>query len=543
MDQLGPDHNAGRTASARFTKFRTPPQRLRGGREPGTGGWPRIPFGGRVLLLGCGSVSQCLQPLLLRHLDMDFTRLTVMDFEDSPSRPRTRWPPARPTCGSGSPRRTSAASSTEHVGDGRPAHQPQPGTSTPATSSSGARTTACSTSTRRSSSGTRTPTSSTTDPAGAHALRPAHEAARARPRRWTADGPTAVVEHGANPGLVSHWTKVALQDIAAAMLAEPDRLPADRPQRREAARGRAGQPRLRRAWRRQTGTKVIHISERDTQITDQPKQVGEFVNTWSVEGFYEEGIAPAELGWGTHEPALPAGAHTHADGPAQPDLPRADRHQHLRALLGAARRPDHRHGRPPRRGVHDQRPPDGVGRTARPVYRPTVHYAYLPTDAAMDSLHECRMRGYELQTDQRIMNDEITSGRDELGVLLLGHDLNGWWVGSQLDIDEARALVPHQNATTLQVAASVLGRGVLDASQPEPGPVRARRPGPRAKCSRWPTRTWARARRCRPTGRRSARRSVRQSGGRPGDEDVWQFASFLTSAADPGVAAPLPDAR
>ncbi len=42
----------------------------------------KIPFGGRVLILGCGSVSQCFQPLVLRHIDMDFTKLTVMDFED-----------------------------------------------------------------------------------------------------------------------------------------------------------------------------------------------------------------------------------------------------------------------------------------------------------------------------------------------------------------------------------------------------------------------------------------------------------------------------
>lgn len=44
--------------------------------------------------------------------------------------------------------------------------------------------------------------------------------------------------------------------------------------------------------------RVIHISERDTQITNKPKEVNEFVNTWSPEGFYEEGVAPAELGWG-----------------------------------------------------------------------------------------------------------------------------------------------------------------------------------------------------------------------------------------------------
>jgi homospermidine synthase len=46
------------------------------------GGWPRIPFGGRLLLVGCGSVSRCLQPLLLRHLEMDLTRLTVLDFDE-----------------------------------------------------------------------------------------------------------------------------------------------------------------------------------------------------------------------------------------------------------------------------------------------------------------------------------------------------------------------------------------------------------------------------------------------------------------------------
>ena len=62
-----------------------------------------------------------------------------------------------------------------------------------------------------------------------------------------------------------------------------------------------------------------------------------------------------------------------------------------------------------------------------------------------------------MQDCERIMTDEIISGKDELGVLLMGHDLNGWWTGSQLDIHEARQLVPHHNATTLQVAASVTG--------------------------------------------------------------------------------------
>jgi len=43
--------------------------------------------------------------------------------------------------------------------------------------------------------------------------------------------------------------------------------------------------------------------------------VDEFVNTWSVEGFREEGTTTAELGWGTHEKELPPLAYEHTDGP------------------------------------------------------------------------------------------------------------------------------------------------------------------------------------------------------------------------------------
>lgn len=38
--------------------------------------------------------------------------------------------------------------------------------------------------------------------------------------RWSEPGPTAVVEHGANPGLISHFTKHALLDIARQALAD-----------------------------------------------------------------------------------------------------------------------------------------------------------------------------------------------------------------------------------------------------------------------------------------------------------------------------------
>ena len=64
------------------------------------------------------------------------------------------------------------------------------------------------------------------------------------------------------------------------------------------------------------GVKVIHCSERDTQISSRPKQVDEFVNTWSIEGFREEGTTTAEMGWGTHEKTCPPWPTSTRKGPA-----------------------------------------------------------------------------------------------------------------------------------------------------------------------------------------------------------------------------------
>jgi homospermidine synthase len=424
---------------------------------------PPLPFGGRVLVLGCGSVSQCLQPLLLRHLDMDFTRLTVMDFEDNAKHvPDTIAAGARYVRERITPENLDTVLA-EQLGDGdlliNLSWNIDTGDIVEWCQEHGVRyvDTSVEEWDPYQDQATTEPTERT--------LYARHMKLRKRAATWRPDGPTAVVEHGANPGLVSHWTKVALRDIAEALLAGA---PATLDETRRLAISHALEVRDWAGLSQAVGTKVIHISERDTQISDRPKEVGEFVNTWSVEGFYEEGVAPAEMGWGTHEPELPAHAHTHADGPRnQICLAQTGISTYVRSwvpLGGPIIGMVVRHGESFTISDHLT---VWEGETA--VYRPTVHYAYLPTDAAMSSLYECRMRGYELQTDQRIMNDEITTGRDELGVLLLGHDLNGWWVGSQLDIDEARALVPHQNATTLQVAASVLGAVYWIAANPNRG--------------------------------------------------------------------------
>jgi homospermidine synthase len=100
-----------------------------------------------------------------------------------------------------------------------------------------------------------------------------------------------------------------------------------------------------------------------------------------------------------------------------------------------------------------------------------VHYAYHPSDDAVLSVHEFVGRNYELQPNKRLMMDEITEGMDELGVLLAGHAKGAYWYGSRLTIGEARELAPHNNATSLQVTAAVLGGLVWAIENPDRGLV------------------------------------------------------------------------
>jgi len=52
---------------------------------------------------------------------------------------------------------------------------------------------------------------------------------------------------------------------------------------------------------------------------------------------------------------------------------------------------------------------------------------------------------------------------------LLGHQRGAYWFGSQLTIEEARQLAPYNNATSLQVAAGVLGGIVCAMENPDAG--------------------------------------------------------------------------
>jgi homospermidine synthase len=258
--------------------------------------------------------------------------------------------------------------------------------------------------------------------------------------RENGKGPTALLAHGANPGLVSAFVKQALLNIAA----------------------NAGiimaRPATRLDWAalaHNLGIRAIHVAERDSQTTDRRKRQNEFVNTWSVDGFVGESLQPSELGWGSHERHWPEDAARHEFGcDAAIYLNRPGAATRVRSWVPSSG-PFHgfliTHGESI--SIADYLT---LKRDGRVIYRPTVHYAYHPCDDAVLSIHELSGRNWHMQASERVIRDEITTGTDELGVLLMGHSKGAYWYGSRLSIEEARELAPYNNATSLQVVAGVL---------------------------------------------------------------------------------------
>ena len=233
-----------------------------------------------------------------------------------------------------------------------------------------------------------------TDPtvpaAQAHQLRAARGSAGAAPRQRSARRPRC-----SPTAPIRAWSRTSSSRRCSTSPPTPAWTPASRPSRAE--------------WgelARQLGVKVIHIAERDTQVSDEPKELGEFVNTWSVDGFVSEGCQPAEMGWGTHERNFPRDGKRHDFGClAAIYLMQPGAGTRVRTWTPRA---GHFHGFCITHGeaisIADY---FTVREGSQVVYRPTVHYAYHPCDSAVLSVHELAGRNYVQQERQRILMDDI----------------------------------------------------------------------------------------------------------------------------------------
>eukprot|EP01041_Mallomonas_annulata_P003757 gene3757-7459_t len=448
----------------------------------------KTPFGGNILILGCGAICSCALPILLDLVDVDPTKITVLDMDGS------KIDNIKSSLGKGV--KFLEIKITE---DNRAKIL-----ETYCSKGDFLLDLAWEIDTMQQLEWCRehgvlylNTSLEVWNPVGSSFENPhprdrtlysRHEELRQMVASWpkNPDNPdvTGMYEHGANPGIVSYLAKRALEDLTKQLLSDPA---VD--ESRKAALKHSLEADDFAKLCMLTGTKVIHISERDTQVSCNPKKPGEFLNTWSIEGYYEEGLQPVEVCWGTHERHLPRGYYKHPAPTNKPPvfhMSKDDNTGHCICLSQPGLRTWGRSYVPGDGGnMIGMLMPHGESVTigdhltvlddeGNIVFRPTVYFVYCPCDDACASMRDVEAQGFKMEgMTNRLMLDDITSGQDKLGVLLLGHDYKAWWTGSLLSIGQSRELVPGQNATSMQVASSAIAGVVWAIRNPVRGVLQA----------------------------------------------------------------------
>ena len=253
-----------------------------------------------------------------------------------------------------------------------------------------------------------------------------------------------VISMGCNPGNVSIWVKIGLLKIAKEYNIDSKKY---------------------KSWAelsRALGVKTIHVSEKDTQIVNNPKRVNEYMNTWGGmgEAYFEEAMGCVEASWGTHEKLK---------FKEEEIVPEPDNYLIWKKKGGYVKAQSWvpQYGRFFGNIIrHDES--YTIGRTltvkdnsGKTIYKPSVYYVYNPTQEANASLEELKERNHKLQDHYRFMTDEIIDGRDILGLTYYLENGDVFWVGSMLTIHEARKIFPPEyhkfiNATNTTVSAGIL---------------------------------------------------------------------------------------
>lgn len=285
-----------------------------------------------------------------------------------------------------------------------------------------------------------------------------------------------IVSCGCNPGNVSLWMKIGLLKI-----------------REEKEKNSVYNLEQKRSWEdtkeffsnlsEKLGVQTIHISERDTQISNRPKNINEYCNTWSMTGeaYFEESLGCCEASLGTHETIkltntidifpnyliwkkrgcyVEARSYVPIVGSFVGNVIRHDESFTIGRYLTKKQSKDNEINY---KNIDNKEPI---------IYKPSVYYVYHPSDFAKLSLEEMKSRNNFIQDNYRIMSDDIIDGADILGLTFYLKDSSVYWCGSVLLIEEAINLLQDEvikkyvNATNLQVIAGYLS-GITQLIQME----------------------------------------------------------------------------
>ncbi len=250
-----------------------------------------------------------------------------------------------------------------------------------------------------------------------------------------------VLQHGNNPGLVSHFTKAAIAYIARTQF------PRDRQLRRLIRTGCFGEA------ARRLRVRMIHVNDIDLQeVTDCREDV--MLSPWCVDSFWFEMLSEATASIGIHEKAGCGEEYRLLDYEKgflefkEPAAKKKCRTYYPGGVFEGFLIP-HEETITIAKSLE-------VKENNRVVYRPTVMFLYSPCACAMDYFNRARVndypnpdpskpadceepgktiiRGYIYPEQTEILyRERLAAGTEYVGVLLMGEGFSPVWVGNRVE--------------------------------------------------------------------------------------------------------------
>jgi len=267
---------------------------------------------------------------------------------------------------------------------------------------------------------------------------------------------TILTNHAQNPGMVSSYVKRGLIDYAKKHGSQEDKQLA-----KGLDSGKIKQTEFCKLAK-SLGLEEVHISEIDTQKFD-PKFSKKlehefwFYSTWSPTGFWAESLDPVQMGWGSNRDPKEGYKPTVGEGNVRIFPTRGMDAKCKSVTLGL---------KGEQIPVNGMLIPHAEADTISSfltdgAYSPSVFYVYQPSSLALESLDCLRKAKYHPPPPEKcyaMRNDDVLSGFDSVGTLLLFKDGKAHWTGSVVSVEFSRGLgFRHSNPTIVQVGAGVWG--------------------------------------------------------------------------------------
>lgn len=103
------------------------------------------------------------------------------------------------------------------------------------------------------------------------------------------------------------------------------------------------------------------------------------------------------------------------------------------------------------------------------IYKPTVYFSYRPSEIALASLNKARAKNNLKPTKYIRLTDELTMGGEYVGVILKTKMVGSYYLGTGLELEELKVNYPCETPTIIQVSAPAVSTFKWMIENPQAG--------------------------------------------------------------------------